>query len=210
VADWQTISSLATAGGTLVLALATFSAVRSSNRSARVAERALLAGMRPVLLPSRSDAPDQKVLWRDQHVVRLSGGRAIAEHEGGVIYLAISLRNVGAGLALLHGWYPRPHFALSDVAHADFDAFRSLVVDLYIAPGDAGYWESALRDENDPLHGEFVGVLADRRPFTIELLYGDQEGGQRTISRCVVLPANDGGWYSQISRHWNIDRAEPR
>ena len=37
MADWVTISSLATAGGTLVLAVATFSSVRSANRSARVA-----------------------------------------------------------------------------------------------------------------------------------------------------------------------------
>ena len=44
--DWVTISSLATAGGTLVLAVATFSSVRSANRSARVAERSLLAGLR--------------------------------------------------------------------------------------------------------------------------------------------------------------------
>jgi hypothetical protein len=210
VADWQTISALATAGGTLVLAAATFSAVRSSNRSARLAERALLTGMRPLLVPSLSDDPVQKVLWRDQHVARLSGGRALADLEGGVIYLAIGLRNVGAGLALLHGWYPRPDFALSEVAPADLDAFRRLVVDLYVAPGGAGYWESALRDANDPLHGEFVRVVTERQPFTIELLYGDQEGGQRTISRCIVLPASDGGWYSQIARHWNVDRADPR
>ena len=39
--DWVVISSLATAVGTLVLAVATFSAVRSSNRSARIAEAAL-------------------------------------------------------------------------------------------------------------------------------------------------------------------------
>ena len=50
----------------------------------------------------------------------------------------------------------------------------------------------------------------EREPFTIELLYGDQDGGQRTISRCLVLPASDGGWYSQIARHWNLDRADPR
>ena len=31
--DWTTIASLATAGGTLVLALATFASVRSANRS---------------------------------------------------------------------------------------------------------------------------------------------------------------------------------
>src|ERR1700692_4305776 len=58
MADWVTISALATAGGTLVLAVATFSSVRSANRAARAAERSLLAGLRPVLLASRlQDAP---------------------------------------------------------------------------------------------------------------------------------------------------------
>src|SRR6476619_6889645 len=51
--DWTTIASLATAGGTLVLAFATFAAVRSSNRSARLAEYAMQIGIRPLLLPSR-------------------------------------------------------------------------------------------------------------------------------------------------------------
>ena len=52
--DWATVASLATAGGTLVLAVATFASIRSANRSARIAERAartaersLLAGQRP-------------------------------------------------------------------------------------------------------------------------------------------------------------------
>lgn len=36
-----TVASLATAGGTLVLAIATFGAVRSANRAARATERAL-------------------------------------------------------------------------------------------------------------------------------------------------------------------------
>ena len=70
MADWQTISSLATAGGTLVLALATFSAVRSSNRSARIAEQTMFIGMMPLLVPSRSVDPDHKVLWADRHAVR--------------------------------------------------------------------------------------------------------------------------------------------
>jgi len=51
MADWATISALATAGGTLVLAVATFASVRSANRAARTAERSLLASMRPVLTP---------------------------------------------------------------------------------------------------------------------------------------------------------------
>jgi hypothetical protein len=210
MADWQTISALATAGGTLVLAAATFSAVRSSNRSARVAERALLAGMRPVLVPSLSGDADQKVVWRDQHVARVGGGRAIAEHADGNIYLAISLRNVGAGLALLHGWYPRATVAYSDTPHAEIEEFRRLTVDLYVAPNGPGYWEGAIRDDSESLHGEFMRVVTERQPFTIELLYGDQEGGQRTISRCLVMPASDGAWFSQIARHWNVDRADPR
>ena len=39
VTDWSTIASVATAGGTLVLAVATFASIRSANRSARISER---------------------------------------------------------------------------------------------------------------------------------------------------------------------------
>jgi hypothetical protein len=210
VADWQTISSLATAAGTLVLAAATYSAVRSSNRAARIAEEALLAGMRPLLVPSLADDPVQKVLWHDRHAVRLAGGRAIAEADNGVIYLAMGLRNLGAGIALLHGWYPIPEQAFVTNPHADVEDFRRLAIDLYIAPGGAGYWEGAIRAAGDPLRPGFSRVLRDREPFTIDLLYGDQEGGQRTISRFTVLPATDGGWYGQVARHWNLDRPDPR
>ncbi|MEA2267198.1 MAG: hypothetical protein QOE27_2781, partial [Solirubrobacteraceae bacterium] len=63
--DWVTISSLATAGGTLVLAVATFSAVRSSNRSARIAEQALQEQRRPVLVHARLDDPVQKIMYVD-------------------------------------------------------------------------------------------------------------------------------------------------
>jgi hypothetical protein len=210
MADWQTISSLATAGGTLVLALATFSAVRSSNRSARVAEEALLVGMSPLLVPSLADDSVQKVLWSDNHAVHLRGGRAVLEEEGGVIYLAMALRNVGAGIAVLHGWYPRPMRTFADVRPADTELFRRLSIDLYIAPGSAGYWEGAMRDQDDPLRVRFLEVLRERQPSTIELLYGDQQGGQRTISRFTVLPTGDHEWYTLVSRHWNLDRPQPR
>jgi hypothetical protein len=210
VADWQTISSLATGAGTLVLAVATFSAVRSSNRSARIAEEALRAGLRPLLVQSRSVDPDQKVLWNDRHAVHLSGGQAIFEEQDGVIYLAMALRNVGAGIALLHGWYPMPEQAFVDGSHADPADFRRLTVDLYISPSDSGYWEGAIRDHDDPLRPGFMNALASRQPFTIDVLYGDQEGGQRTISRATVLPGRDNGWYCQVSRHWNLDRPSPR
>ena len=77
--DWATISSIVTGGSTLVLAVATFSAVRSANRAARVAEEALLVGVRPLLLPSRLDDVQQKVFYGDGKHELLQGGRGAAE-----------------------------------------------------------------------------------------------------------------------------------
>ncbi len=99
MADWVTISSLATAGGTLGLAAATFSSVRSANHSARIAERSFQQGLRPVLVPSRYDDPPQKVDFGDRHRMKVTGGVAAIEDSGDVIYLALSVRNVGSGLA---------------------------------------------------------------------------------------------------------------
>ena len=104
MADWVTISSLATAGGTLVLAVATFSSVRSSNRSARVAERSLYAGLRPVLIPSREDDPTERVRFGDERLVVIPGHGGALELGRDAIYLGIGLRNGGAGVAVLHGW----------------------------------------------------------------------------------------------------------
>jgi hypothetical protein len=66
VVDWVVTSSLATAGGTLVLAVATFASVRSANKAARTAERALLAGTRPLLISSRMQDPPETVLFVDR------------------------------------------------------------------------------------------------------------------------------------------------
>src|SRR3954470_18665471 len=159
--DWQAVASVATAVGTLVLAIATFSAVRSSNRSARIAEQALLAGMRPLLIPSLADDPVHKVLWRDRYAARVAGGRAIADERDGVIYLAMSLRNAGAGIALLHGWNPIAEMAMSDRPPSDVDEFRRLTIDLYVPAGGTGYWEGAVRDEDDLVHPGLRDVVRD-------------------------------------------------
>src|SRR5947208_16363788 len=103
MADWVTISALASAGGTLVLAGATFSSVKSANRAARVAERSLMAGLRPLLLPSKLDDPRQQVGFADDKWLMIPGGQGAADVSPEAVYLAIALRNVGAGLAVLHG-----------------------------------------------------------------------------------------------------------
>ncbi len=77
MADWSTIASVGTAAGTLVLAIATYASVRSAKRSAKASERALLAAIRPVLVSSRLEDPEEKVGFVDQHWVKVGGGRGI-------------------------------------------------------------------------------------------------------------------------------------
>jgi hypothetical protein len=82
-ADWASVASLATAFGTLVLAVATFASVRSANRAARAAEQSLLAGLRPLLVASRLHDDAQKVMFVDGKWVKVPGGRATAQAEEG-------------------------------------------------------------------------------------------------------------------------------
>src|SRR4051812_39677812 len=112
MADWSTIASLATAGGTLVLAVATFTSVRSANRAARVAEQSLMTRLRPLVVPSRFDDPPEKVGFMDDHWVRVPGGCATAEVENDIVYLTMALRNVGPGIAVLDRW--KLHFGGPD------------------------------------------------------------------------------------------------
>ncbi|MGH3260620.1 MAG: hypothetical protein ACRDNS_01355, partial [Trebonia sp.] len=102
--DWSGVASIATAGGTLVLAVATFASVRSANRAARTAERSLAISLRPVLFPSRETDPSQLIPWGDDHLARLEGSHGVVQRTGDVVYLAMSLRNVGSGIAVLHAW----------------------------------------------------------------------------------------------------------
>src|SRR2546425_4711526 len=151
MADWVTISSLATAGGTMVLAAATFASVRSANRAARIAERSFQIGLRPVLVPARAEDPVQKVSWVDGHVDHVRGGAALVREQEGNVLLAIALRNVGAGLAVLHGGHVRAERVGIDTMHALPEEFRHLQRDLYVAAGDTGYWQGGVRNPEDPL-----------------------------------------------------------
>jgi hypothetical protein len=222
VLDWVTTSSLATAAGTLVLAVATFASVRSGNRTARLAERSLLAGLRPVLVPTRIQDPAEKIGFVDNHWIRAEGGRGVAEVSDTVIYLGIPVRNVGSGLGVLHGWSVRideirqraalePGARLGEIAHLAPEAFRRLTRDLYIPSGDQGMWQGALRDPTEPIFATIRDAINAREPLAIELLYGDAEGGQRTISRFSLVPrGEEGEWVAAVSRHWNLDRPDPR
>lgn len=207
--DWVVISSLATAVGTLVLAIATFSAVRSSNRSARIAEVALQEQRRPLLAPSRLDDPMQKIMFLEENWVTASGGHAAVEYRDGMVYLAISLRNVGSGIAVCQGWAVRPGLSRDYPTHAPVDEFRLQSRDLYVPAGDIGMWQGALRNPDDAVRAAIGDRIDGGQHITVELLYSDQVGLQRTISRFGLTPAND-AWLVSLIRNWYLDWEGPR
>jgi hypothetical protein len=224
MADWVTISSLATAGGTLVLAVATFSSVRSANRSARVAERSLMVGLRPVLIPSHEDDPVQRIRFGDGQIVQVPGHGGAAELHDGRIFLALGLRNGGNGLGVIHGWRARrrhdpdtPGAGRVDEAPS-LDEFRQQQLDIFIPAGDAGFWQGAMRDPSLPGYAEVRDAIREGGAVSVDLLYGDHEGGQRTIVRFVVSPwptdedrpPIDRPVRAIVVRYWTVDGHAPR
>ena len=207
MADWVTISALATAGGTLVLAGTTYASVRSANRAARVAETSLLAGLRPLLMQSAPDDPTLEAGFMDSVNVTVPGGGAGVEIVDGRVYLAISLRNVGPGIGVLHGGHVYPGRRMASDDRAPLEEFRMLSRDLYIPPGKIGFWQVAYR-EGDAGREEILEAVRAGR-ITVDVLYGDYEGGQRVVSRFGVFREGD-GWTLSVVRHWQVDRPNPR
>lgn len=242
MADWVTISSLATGAGTLVLAISTFAAVRSANRAARVAEQALMVGLRPLLVSSWLTDGMQKIYFGDGRRIALRGGFGAAESHDGIVYLAISVRNAGRGIGVVHGWRFQAGRHYTD-SHPDLAEFRQQNRDLYVPPSDIGFWQGAMRDPGDPELAGALAAIAAGQPLTIDVLYGDHEGGQRAVSRFLLNRVDGAGqqhaagepgmtvvqggagqpdghgapddpdqprWLASVTKHWNIDRPDPR
>ncbi|HEV2452089.1 MAG TPA: hypothetical protein VGS62_09190, partial [Streptosporangiaceae bacterium] len=188
----------------------------SANRTARAAEESLLAGLRPVLMPSRRDETAQKIMFGDEQWFKLPAGATIGEIRtvAGVdtVYLAMSLHNAGSGLAVIHGWRFYPERSRNpDQDHPPPEKFRRNVRDLFVPVNDTGFWQAAFRDPADPEYRPALEAIKSRTGVSIDLLYGDHEGGQRVITRFSVMPGGDDGlWYHSTIRHWNLDRPDPR
>jgi hypothetical protein len=208
--DWVTISSLATAAGTLVLAIATYGSVRSANRAARVAEQSLLAQVRPLLMPSRFDDPAQKVNFMEREHLRVEGGRGEAGVTSDAVYLAVSVRNAGNGIAVMHGWRFWPERRPGREDPPPLDGFVRLTRDLYVAAGDVGFWQGTFRDPGSEEFAAARRAVERHDQLTVDVLYGDELGGQRVITRFALAPREDGGWWATVSRHWHVDGPAPR
>lgn len=82
------------------------------------------------------------------------------------------MRNVGSGVAVLHGWRFHADPLEGSEASGDVTNFDRLTRDIFTA------------------HGRVA----------IDVLYGDFEGGQRTITRFGLFPHEDGGYLASVAR----------
>src|SRR6202012_422522 len=109
--------------------------------------------------------------------------------------------------------------------------------DLWISPGDIGFWQGAIRDLADQRYPTARRVIETKSDWIVDLLYGDQDGGQRAITRfrCQAVPGwstghsgesppapgsgdsgsghpdgEDGVWLATVVRHWTLDQPDPR
>ena len=196
--DWVTISALGTAVATLALASATFSSVRAANR--------------PVLTSSRIYDPEDKIRFFEGLWVKVKGSHGYASVTKDTIYFVMSLRNAGHGLAVIDRW----SVFVGDITHdgehlGEIDGYRRTTRDLYIEAGENGLWQGAIRDPKDPDFAKIAETIKKRGLIRLDVMYADQEGGQRTVTRFALSPArkkND--WLVSTARHWRLDGNNPR
>jgi hypothetical protein len=165
-----------------------------------------------VLIPSRDEDPPERIRFGDGQFLVVPGHGAAIKLENGNVYLAIALRNGGTGLGVIHGWRARAT-ERTDSVRPELSEFRRQTRDLYIPAGETGFWQGAIRDRDDPSYDALrvAAGHAERRRVMVDLLYGDHEGGQRTIARFSISDWQDvEGERAEALRYWNLDRDDPR
>jgi hypothetical protein len=63
-----------------------------------------------------------------------------------------------------------------------------LTLDLYIAPGDVGFWRGTLRDPGSTAFAAAKAAVDGRAWCMVEILDGDYQGGQRVVSHFALIP----------------------
>ena len=111
---------------------------------------------------------------------------------------------------MLHGWRFSLLAGPGSGPPPPLEDFHRLTRDLYVPPGDVGFWQGVFRDPTAEEFQQAADAVEAGERLIIDVLYGDHEGGQRAVSRFSMTTASDGGWMVAAARHWNIDRDDPR
>jgi hypothetical protein len=156
------------------------------------------------------------VQFADGRVFSVCTGQALVHDEAGIIYLAIPLRNEGVGPALLRGYRVEGEVR-SEVTRDPRDVARHLrgdpppqaesfsvqQRDLLISTRRPGFWQAALRDPATSRYKEIKRAIESGGRITVDVLYGDHEGGQPAVTRFVLLP-DAAAWRFDAVRYWSL------
>jgi hypothetical protein len=112
----------------------------------------------------------------------------------------------------MQGWYLHGERQPRDSSYPPLEQFRRQQLDLYVPAGDVGNWQGAIRDADDPLRPNIErGLASGDNLLMLDLLYGDTEGGQGTVSRFSLTKDDDEpNWRCGVVRHWSLEGVDPR
>ncbi len=79
----------------------------------------------------------------------------------GVVYLAMLVRNVGNGMAIIECLGALRRAEEADDPWGAIEDFRPQTRALWIAPNDVAFWQGALRDEADQLQQSVAAGVAE-------------------------------------------------
>ena len=193
---------IGTAAGTLGLAIATFASRCAPATVGPTGRTSSQIGIRPVLATSRLEDAPIKIMYGDQHWVKIEGGAPLRGHRPGHL--------LGHGLAQCRPASP------SSTAGASTPSFRPLLIGPTTLTGSSPRLGTCTSRPTTPGSGRercgtrttpIEAARQDRsRPAgTLDLLYGDHEGGQRAISRFSLVARADNQWLASVVRHWNLE-----
>lgn len=198
---WVLISSLATAGGTLVLASPPLHlSVRRTARRGRPRDHFWPGCTRCWWRRASRTRLRRLRSWTTTGCEWMAATASPRSRPTRSTWRSQFQRRSGIGVP--HGWMFVEERPTADVRVPNPADFHRLTRDIYVPAGDTGFWQRALRD---PGSDEFIRVsrvIGGRQQFWIDILYGDFEGGQRSISMFSFVPVREQEWLATVGRHW--------
>lgn len=185
---------------TIALAVAT---VTVALLSARQIKHNLL----PIMVPARPDGRKRVARFTLEKHVTIRNADTYAEFDGDGVCLAVCLRNIGSGVAVLKGFDASPNDSAEPASYdvPSLSRFASALHALYLGPGDAAYL--AIFTSLDSSRTDAYEVVQETVPngasLLLDLVYTDHSGGQLTISRLELEWATDVDRYvAKVARYW--------
>ena len=111
--------------------------------------------------------PEQKIQFLEGRSLRVAGGAATLEAADGVVYLVISVRNVGTGLAVIHGWHVEVT-GQPQQTHPPLEDFTTQTRDIYVAHrADDQALDLLLQPREQPAPPPGGIFVCTARPFAV-------------------------------------------